>query len=1784
MSWESFWKKANHIGIPVVLSLLFLNRWSDDSLTAWAAENKIAASGQDAEIGQDSVGPEFSVFSIRNDGGYTARDDDGIYYFAKELSVELTITEVEVPEGEAVSDLIIFKNDEQIVRGPSLTSYTDTIFESGTYVYRLWDVVDDRFAAELTVVCQRSDVEPDIRGITFDPEPVNVDGMDYFHQDMDILASVTDELGVARIEYRETDADDSNYLVLLDNQNPDGNYPVGSNTSYTNESLIRGTLEEKLTDVEDGVYSYMFRVINVLGREREETVDFSVDRTMPESTVYVSYETDGTNEAENNDTGIMEFLKKAVDRIFGKTKITVHLYVKDGIPANGASVSSGIDMEDLAMQATALGGKVRTRSEIQSSTVSFTYDGIDHTDYAHLKITVTIPDSIPEGSFGDQIRIGRLKDRAGNVLNGMDSEDMTGSTVLYLDNVPPVLWVDYGDGIVEEENGDDRIFYKDTASLGLYLTESGYREQTDDQGKPIEPKIELFGDQKSSVNMTGWELTSNGAKNALLLPGSAAEETEYGIRIVYEDGAGNSLTREGAFGENEIDETGSDYTIVVDSRAPELTAFSIDGEKTYQVNGMDVYHNKGDGDAVISFAIDDNDDYWEPSAVSFKIVNQKTKEPVVEMTGEELENWTVHGRIHEISYRFRGEDNTEAGYQVQVSYTDRAGNLMADGRNMTVGGNFERETGVFISREFILDHLSPVLDIAYSEAHRLVSAEDGTDHPDGRRMPAVGYNAYYGRAEGQICVTMTIRETYAVREEDGELKDCTISLSGENDSTSFVRAGNWVHKGSVHQVTYIITGDGDYQIQVTYEDAAGNRVVRGTNDQNGNVTDGCYVSPVLILDTEVPIISVPTYSGTPVNTYDGRAYFDSSVNLILTVHDQHIRYGELKEVLGGMTAADSSGNSVMNTSAENFIEGIDGHRLHRSSDSEDSGAWTVSIPLRTEANYDIPVAFTDLAGNQAEYRDIIKSCVDISGPELKNLTRNVSASGFMDVVNYRNLGFLFADHKLTIRAETSDCTAGIQRIRFFVTDEDGQKTEWKKDFAPSPAGSYEITIPFKGPDFKGTVEAEVLDWSANESWESRGVIVESEEKHSSIGSAVITTKTSPSRTVGGVDFYNRDISFRLCLKDTYSGLRKWSYRGGSTLSDSMDYAKLAGRDVSRIPAESITYEYSADLTLDANENNHNDVKVSAEYTDHAGHTGSVEQIYHIDVTIPVITVEYDQKEPSNGRYYDQDRTATVTIQERNFNADDVEFKITNTEGAMPIIGNWSSSGLGDDRKHVCEVVFCEDGDYTFTVAFEDLAGNKAEYDRVDEFTIDQTEPVLRVSWDNDQSAHGHYYDQPRTATIDIIEHNFDPDLIHIHAVRKEAGEDVPTVSGWSRNGDQNTAMVTFYADGDYIFDISGMDLADNSIRDHETEHFVIDRTAPELEIFNVEHGSANRGAVMPGVRYSDKNFDADAMVILMKGYQNGIVEMSGKTSRIADGVEVQFEDFAHVPKMDDLYTMEVNVFDLAGNSSEASVVFSVNRFGSVYTFDDRTSELVGDKGNYYTDQEQDIVVIETNVDTLEFREITCNLDGELRTLTEGEDFTIDMSGSDLSWKQYIYTIDKKNFVEEGTYILTICSEDRAANVSDNNTKGRKIEFAVDKTSPSILISGVESDGRYREDEREVTIDIQDNIRLIKAEVTVDGEKTVYQASELSEGKIVLHIGSASHWQNMNVRAYDAAGNEAKSETLRFLITSDPFVQFYMNRMLFCGTIGFLILVTIGVWMTLIRIGHKRDKKETWDTL
>ncbi len=393
---------------------------------------------------------------------------------------------------------------------------------------------------------------------------------------------------------------------------------------------------------------------------------------------------------------------------------------------------------------------------------------------------------------------------------------------------------------------------------------------------------------------------------------------------------------------------------------------------------------------------------------------------------------------------------------------------------------------------------------------------------------------------------------------------------------------------------------------------------------------------------------------------------------------------------------------------------------------EGDGAFRVKLSCRDAAG-NLMIAGEGLSGSAVEDGVYVgpELVLDTTAPDI---AADYSAG---DSYSYLPHGWHFSRSEITLTVTGMDALSGVASLTVAVMDEDGTElqTVTETPEEPSPDVSCTVAISLDDGDFRGTVQTTATDRLGNTVCREHGNLVESEERHAQSGSIWIETHTKPSRTVDGEDYYNEDVELTLHVQDSWSGLKRWSYEAGDALHGGEDYAAEAGTVLDAgDESPDIVYEISEEILLEAASNNQNGVQVTAQYEDNAGYAGDIAQQYHIDVTAPVITVEYDLDEPVNGYFYCQARTATVTIRERNFDAEDVEFTVTNTDGILPEFGDWESSGEGDDMLHTCQVVFGADGDYTFTVDFVDKAGNRAAYDRVDAFTIDRTPPVLMVSW------------------------------------------------------------------------------------------------------------------------------------------------------------------------------------------------------------------------------------------------------------------------------------------------------------------------------------------------------------------------------------------------------------------------------------------------------------------------
>lgn len=859
-----------------------------------------------------------------------------------------------------------------------------------------------------------------------------------------------------------------------------------------------------------------------------------------------------------------------------------------------------------------------------------------------------------------------------------------------------------------------------------------------------------------------------------------------------------------------------------------------------------------------------------------------------------------------------------------------------------------------------------------------------------------------------------------------------------------------------------------------------------------------------------------------------------------------------------------------------------------------------------DGSYTIKVVVIDNAGNASEtysktiYKDIDKPYITGFDFDAVDFVEGSETASTVEVTDY---GFYFkADTKVTISAKDNAPSAGVKSITYYTVDKDaGKSTE--NTVNVNKDGQIEFTIE---ANFKGQIYAKAtdnVDNVADQFVNPNSAIVEDETKHKE-ETHIIFTKDDTEFTINdgeNKELYANDVPVKFTVIDTYSGIRsiEWSVvapydtannqSGKITVNNDKTFTSDSEEGWTIVDQESnLVTKMEKDIVV---KNNSNNIVITVKMIDRAGNSSEDTIEFSIDKTIPTIEVVYDNNE-ADEEYkdiYKADREATITVTERNFRAEDIVYEIKNSDKVIPtvVLTNadvWTTTVNDEDPDktvHVAKIKYTADGDYTFDIAYKDNAENAAEAFAQHAFTIDKTMPAVTVTYDNNSVLNGNYYKADRTATITIVEHNFDSSRVNVIGTATDNGTNLsfPTTSSWTDNGDTHVATINYSYDAKFIFDIEFLDMAGNSIADYTPEEFFVDKIAPTLEISGVEDKSANNGTVAPIVTYTDTNFNKDAVTIELIGVNNGKVNYAASTKDIDNGQEYAYADFDKVQEVDDIYTLSATLTDKAGNETKKEIMFSANRFGSVYTFDTYLKNIEGK----YTNAEQDVVFTETNVDTLDHESILLKLfkDGTPTDLKEGQDYTVTHTGGDGKWSQYEYVVSKELFANDGKYRMTVYSKDRAGNVNENIEESKKAEisFGIDKTKPVIVPIDFESGKQYPVEVKTVKAEIKDNLVLENVKIYLGEEKAENEIKYTVDGETyTFDIPQSNEKQTVIFVATDAASNEYKLSVEDFLVSTNIFVRWYNNTPLFIGSIIGVVVLAVGLAAFLI-FGKKKKKDD-----
>lgn len=963
---------------------------------------------------------------------------------------------------------------------------------------------------------------------------------------------------------------------------------------------------------------------------------------------------------------------------------------------------------------------------------------------------------------------------------------------------------------------------------------------------------------------------------------------------------------------------------------------------------------------------------------------------------------------------------------------------------------------------------------------------------------------------------------------------------------------------------------------------------------------------------------------------------------------------------------------------------------------------TENLTANEDGSFVVEVTVIDNSGNVNEETCTVYK--DTTAPVITNFEfdtedGNVHEEGAaVEVTDY---GFYFKKNvEVTISANdpevSNEITSGVQSITYKIDGIDAKGNSYTNEETVNvqdATTSFSIEVA-KG--FKGQIYAFATD-NVNNSGSyvhPDGTVVESLDKHSESSSIVITAPqpigtqntnysyyydlnqeavadmelSYPDSTVQ-VPLYNSDPTFDVTVSDSYSGIRnvKWTViEGGASTSK-----EISVDNTGQITNNTDAQWSIPNGTMDANlvtqltgsvpvTGNYNDMVLVVELTDRAGNVSYDYYTFGIDKTAPVISVSYNNNnadQRSGNTYFDADRTATIVIEERNFNAENVVVNVTKDGRTYPVTLSWRNENgtehNGDDTRHITSITYDSDGDYTFSVSYTDRAQNRnngVNYGNSvapTAFTVDKTAPVISVTYNNNNAQNGHYFRSDRTATIVITEHNFDVNRVVFTRSASLNGSNItiPSVS-WNNNGDVHTATIHYTADGDYTFNIAMDDMAGNTNNGVDygasvaANSFTVDKTinVPVITFSDKENGGAAddedkrsfNDIVRPIITVNDVNYGS-VNVELSRIVRNGTQGDLQSLLAIPNGNGTfTSENFPEKIENDGIYSFSVTLTDLAGNTQTADEVFTVNRFGSVYVFNDVLNAAI--ENNYNQSISGNVVITEYNADPISKEMIQVTRDGSPVSLDDNVSSKTGNTRAEDGWYQNTYTIPQSAFAADGIYNIYISSVDNSGNTpemsgeniyyGENKLEGKDASFIIDATKPQIVnvySDEVELSGDQAIINAESLIlkyEISDNIAIDTIEVhkginDPDPQKIVMdkviedsQATTSADGEnrnYTSYIGDIKVENGFNEDEIyfvitDKAGNviNTSSEntdentaydlgTFKFLnnitVDTNPFVLWFANKPLFWGSIGALAAILIGVFLIIFFKKRKKNDDE-----
>ena len=882
-------------------------------------------------------------------------------------------------------------------------------------------------------------------------------------------------------------------------------------------------------------------------------------------------------------------------------------------------------------------------------------------------------------------------------------------------------------------------------------------------------------------------------------------------------------------------------------------------------------------------------------------------------------------------------------------------------------------------------------------------------------------------------------------------------------------------------------------------------------DNAGNVNVG---SVVLDIDNTAPVIDVAYHDAKNPMAVDNY-YTARSAEITVTERTHHF---DSSKVVIRVTGVDAKGKAVSGSLYEL------GAWSTKKGTAPDEATHTATIRFPADANYTFTVDYTDLAGNKAEqFKDSFT--VDATEPTGTVAVRELREETWSDIIKTLTFG-LWSSKEIKVEGTAQDATSPLKSVMYYKTDKTTalkkgdldklSEEEWKPFFLDDG-----LTV---SPNEKTTVYLRLVDNAGNVCYISTDGLVADDVP------CEITLKPSETlhKSNDGVNLYGMDEEVSVAVKvkeaEPYSGIKSITYRilNGDTLTDS---GTLYSFDIANPIYDQLKQEFTAEIPVSKEDNNSCRVTVEVTAVDNAGNVNVGSVVLDIDNTAPVIDVAYhDAKNPMAVDNYYTARSAEITVTERthHFDSSKVVIRVTGVDakgkavsGSLYELGAWSTKKgtAPDEATHTATIRFPADANYTFTVDYTDLAGNKAEQFK-DSFTVDQTKPTGTIFIEK-------LHDSPWSDLITAIRFVlFSGNSVMVRQTNDDATSSVAMVSYYRTSGDNvchetdldelpEEAWTTWRGEGlqidpdaRVVVYLRIVDMAGN-IRYVSTDGFIVDRTMPVWEdvapIITVTPpqpvNDIYNADVSVAVHVQDPIVNTSYSGLREITYQvknMGTVTQEGTLYRY-DGAALAQKDLMQYWQQSKAITVDaaknnsnnveiyVHAVDNSGNESEQSVFIQIDVTAPTISvsYDNNNGDTafadVATDAYFDAPRTATIVVTERNFDPNAVVITATNTDGQLPVLSG---WRTEPAGGNGDGTRNVATL---SYQADGDYTFEIRGKDLAgnetANAEYNGLAPQK--FTIDKTAPVISVTYEPDDsaaqnGNYFNVPRTATITVNEH--------------------------------------------------------------------------------------------------------------